>query len=127
PFLPEELAERGHLVGGSVERRERLEVHEGRERPRDVVRAKAVPTIGSVGQPVSEEQHLHADTDVSSSRRLTTVAGTPAAIARSGSGLVTTAPAPTMVSRPTSASTTALLPIQLPAPMRTGRSDPGWS
>jgi hypothetical protein len=46
-------------------------------------------------------------------------AGTPAAMTRSGRGLVTTAPAPTIVPRPTSAITTAALPIQAPAPIRT--------
>src|SRR5438876_11952414 len=48
-----------------------------------------------------------------------TFAGTPAATTRSGIGLLTTAPAPTIASRPTSAITTALLPIHAPAPIRT--------
>jgi hypothetical protein len=50
-----------------------------------------------------------------------TRAGTPPTIVRGGTGLVTTAPAPTMASSPTSAITTALLPIHVPRPIRTMR------
>ena len=93
----------------------------------DVIGANPIAAVRRVRQPVREKQDPHAGTDAGSSRRFTIRAGTPAAITRSGSGRVTTAPAPTIVSRPTSASTTALLPIQLPAPMRTSRSAPGCS
>ena len=48
-----------------------------------------------------------------------TRAGTPPATTKAGSGLVTTAPAPTTVPSPTSAITTAALPIQAPAPIVT--------
>src|SRR5262249_12971116 len=97
------------------------------ERANGVKRTDAIPAIRRVGQTVGQEEHSHAGTVPRSSRRRTTCAGTPAAITLSGSGRVTTAPAPTIVSRPTSARTIAPLPIHAPAPMRTIRAVPGWS
>src|SRR5439155_20715718 len=86
---------------------------------------------------IDRDSHFHIyriiDQEASSSGRelgsrlRTTRAGTPAANTRAGIGLVTTAPAPTTESQPTSAMMTAPLPIQVPAPMRICCSNPGWS
>ena len=86
-----------------------------------VVRADTIAAIRGIGQPVGEIQDVHH------SRYLITRAGMPAAMARDGIGFVTTAPAATIASSPTSASTTAALPIHAPRPTRTQRRAPGCS
>ena len=123
-------AQTAHLFGlrqfvRVVCQRDQFELDLWRERPHDVKGPSPVAAVGCVRQSMSEKQDPHASSDSARSRRLTMRAGTPAATTRSGSGRVTTAPAPTMVSRPTSARTMALLPIQVPAPMRTRRGLPG--
>ena len=85
-----------------------------------VIRAQAIAAIGSVGEPMGQKQDAHVYADRPSLRSRNTRAGTPPAITRSAIGLVTTAPAPTTAPFPTSAITTAALPIHAPAPMRTG-------
>src|SRR5919197_712010 len=110
-----------------VHQRQQIDVVTPRELTRDVVRADPIAAVRRVRQPMREEQDSHAmlARAIGASRRFTTRAGTPAATTRSGTGRVTTAPAPTIESRPTSAMTMAAVPIQAPAPMRTRDGEPG--
>src|SRR5438093_607470 len=87
-----------------------------------VIAPDAIAAIRRVRQALRKEQNLHSASAGCPSRLRITRAGTPAAITSAGSGRVTTAPAPTTVPLPTSARTTALLPIQAPAPICTSRS-----
>src|SRR5262245_65881599 len=122
-------AQPSHVVGarflaGIVHERDNLEIHPRGERPNDVEGANPVSAIGSVWQPMRHEDDPHAGRAPRRVRTRTTRAGTPAATTPSGNGRVTTAPAPTMLSRPTSAMMIAALPIQEPAPIRIIRSEP---
>src|SRR5258708_5620049 len=80
--------------------------------PRTIERLNGFPIVPPL-LPNRERRPLNRYLDFS------TFAGTPAAMTLSGSGFVTTAPAPTTVLAPTSAMTTAALPIHAPAPIRT--------
>ena len=96
-----------------------------REESQQMIAADAVAAIGSVGQPMCEGENPHqSGPRFGSSRVRMTRAGTPATIVRGGTALVTTAPAPTMASSPTSAMITALLPIHEPRPILTIRRSP---
>src|SRR6266545_5911543 len=90
-----------------------------------MVRANSVTPVRGIRQAMAQEKDSHVF-DASTRRRMT-AAGTPPAITSGGIGRVTTAPAPTTLLAPTSAITTAALPIQAPAPIRTRRGVPGCS
>lgn len=117
--------ERSHLVHVSrflivVDQRNEIDRRPFAQPLKDVKRAQAIAPIRGVRQAVGEEKNAHVYADGPPPRSRKTRAGTPPAITRSAIGLVTTAPAPMTESLPTSAITIAALPIQAPAPMRTG-------
>jgi hypothetical protein len=60
-------------------------------------------------------------------RCLITLAGLPAAIAKSGMSFTTTDPTPITHFFPTSAAMMAPFPIQQPSPIETSENSPGWS
>src|SRR5262245_14465204 len=107
-----------------VNERQQFDVGSAGEDAKHMVRADAIASVRRVRQTTSEREDLQADW-ACGFRCRTTRGGTPAAMTKSGRGLLTTAPAPTTVPRPTSAITTAALPIHEPAPIRTTRRCPG--
>src|SRR5688500_5137496 len=106
-----------------VDQRQQIHFVGRGEQPQYVIRANAVSSIRGVRKPVCEKKNPHAPADSGATScgdliRMTR-ARTPALTTESGTGLMTTEPAPTMAVRPTSAMITAALPIHAPAPMRT--------
>jgi len=120
---PPRYADAGHRLGQLsslvevcglvivVDERHEIDVGERAQRAKQMKGPDAVAAIRGVRQAMREKEDPH--------RGRTTLAGTPAATTLSGIGEVTTAPAPITLFAPTSAITTAALPIHAPAPMRT--------